>query len=440
MPAHRFALGSAAHVPAALGEPTPFMANLIAKGAKPADCWDQATKFGFFRKGDLYGIPRDSDFTLATQAEALDNFAAEVDPGWADFNHDAGEACAYYDAAALMVGGQCLRMVTKRGFAAPPPPSRQDVTHPTTGDLLDGIFWHRFAVTQRGQALLPNVASISPAFDVEGRDEQFGPIGFDIFNIAWCSGPFLDGMKPLEMTRFSKRGHHMDNAYLKKFGLSSDEGIPDGIKAAMKKYADEVDAEKAKMSADHDEAMKKFAEKDDEEPKEKEAMTALRAKLNVAADAKPTAILQAFSARTVGADVLAERDRRIAALEAKDAEREKMSKRSAAQAFAKAAVEQGRTSADKQSVIEEAHVTAGETFAESLLFPVGTMKALATFTANGHPGGKPGAPPAKYGDVPSVGGELVEAARVLMSKNPKLSMDEAMTAAYKADPTLYGRR
>jgi hypothetical protein len=438
MPAHRFALGSAAHVPAPLGEPTPFMANLIAKGAKPADCWDQATKFGFFRKGDLYGIPRDSDFTLATQAEALDNFAAEVDPGWADFNHDAGEACAYYDAAALMVGGQCLRMVTKRGFAAPPPPSRQDVTHPTTGDLLDGIFWHRFAVTQRGQALLPNVASISPAFDVEGRDEQFGPIGFDIFNIAWCSGPFLDGMKPLEMTRFSKRGH-MDNEYLKKFGLSSDEGIPDGIKAAMKKYAEEVDAEKAKMAADHDAAMKKYAEKDEDEPKEKEAMTALRSKLNLPADARPSAILQAFSARTAPLSDVAAIRAELETFRARDAEREAASKKTAAQAFARRAVEEGRTAADKADIIEEAYIEKGEAHAERLLFAKGAMGALKTYTRDGHPDGNPGKPPTKYGDVPAIGEELVAAARVLMSRDPKLTMDEAMTAAHKANPQLYTR-
>ena len=33
------------------------------KDVKPADCWDQVAKFGFYRKRDIFGIPRDSDFS-----------------------------------------------------------------------------------------------------------------------------------------------------------------------------------------------------------------------------------------------------------------------------------------------------------------------------------------------------------------------------------------
>src|SRR5439155_1372219 len=47
---------------------------------------------------------------------------------------------------------------TRRRTARSGPPELADITHPATGEVLDGLFWHRYAITQRGQAALPNVA------------------------------------------------------------------------------------------------------------------------------------------------------------------------------------------------------------------------------------------------------------------------------------------
>jgi phage gp37-like protein len=91
-------LGSAAHVPGPIDEERLSRIRRFAGvdgfvSAAPADCWDQVGKFGVFKKRDIFGVQRESEFNLEHLGESLDNFAAEVNPGWADFNHDFGEAC-----------------------------------------------------------------------------------------------------------------------------------------------------------------------------------------------------------------------------------------------------------------------------------------------------------------------------------------------------------
>src|SRR5262249_16321993 len=137
-------LGSAAHVPGPIDEERMSRIRTFAGesgfvSAEPADSWDQVGKFGVFRKRDIFGAQRESEFNLEHLGESLDNFAAEVNPGWADFNHDFGEACAYYDAACMVLDGVPVRMVSKQWAANVAPPTADRLASPLTGQVVDGL-------------------------------------------------------------------------------------------------------------------------------------------------------------------------------------------------------------------------------------------------------------------------------------------------------------
>lgn len=212
-----------------------------------ADTWDQIGKFGRFVKDDGDG-PQEAIFNLEHFGQFLDNFAAQVNPLWADSNHDMGDALARYDALALVVDSVPVRTVTRQAAQAPvAPPNPADLINPDTGVVEDGLYAHRYELTPLGQEKLPNVSYVSPLFLTHGQDEQGHDIGYVLLNIAWTNGPFLDGMMPLRMMRLPSRfsrtsfdGANDMNEWMKRYGVD-DAASPEQMKAAMKRYADEVD-------------------------------------------------------------------------------------------------------------------------------------------------------------------------------------------------------
>jgi hypothetical protein len=444
-------------------------AGLLAKGGKPANVWDQVGKPGFFRKEDLFGIPRDSEFTLAHFGEWLDNFAAEVNPGWADFNHDFGEACAYYDAAALMVNGECLRMVTKPWAENIAPPTKADVTHPLTGAVLDGVFWHRFMISARGQELIANVEHVSPAFDVDGKDATGAAVGYKLFNIAWCSGPFLDGMKPLEMTLMSKRpritatggaaanGARMNPDLMKRYGIDASADL-EKCKAAMAAYADEVDAKMAKMEADHAEAMKKFSEekpaeekKPEEDKAEAEAMNALKMSLTAKGVTIPAnatrAHLMSLSALHVGAKeddaaFNARVDQRIAEREAAKAKAEREQEGAQLVTMARTAKAPDHEIAALNALVAAGDMPNARAAAQKYAAAAGNAHLMSRVTAGSHPIGKAPMPVTTFAaDSPDdietqIASKAKEHVEAEAKAGRKVLMSAAMEHVLRADKTL----
>lgn len=148
---------SALHTPSLIGE-SKAMARAFSVeaplrlSAEPADCWDQVAKFGQFVKNDGDG-PQIATFNLQHLGEFMSNFARQVNPLWADTNHDFGEANAKYDALALVVDGKPIRVVTRgapeqKPIAAPPP---EQLVNPDSGRVEDGLYAHRYEVTPQGQ-------------------------------------------------------------------------------------------------------------------------------------------------------------------------------------------------------------------------------------------------------------------------------------------------
>lgn len=455
--------------------------------SRPADCWDQVAKFGRFLKRDQTGAQRASIFNLEHLGQFLDNFAAQRDWGWADFNHDFGEALAYYDAAALVIDGHTLRLVTKAGRQVPPP-TVDDVRDPETGALLDGVFWHRFEITPRGQEKLPNLRHTSPGFSPVAEAEDGTPIGYAIANVAWCSGPFLDGMKPLEMTLFSLGGT-MDPEMMKRYGLDekSFADVPEPIKAAMKKFAEECD----QKTADAEARLKKFVSVGGEltcpkcgghdvddvgartggyelrckacgkswedrdfskmqklDPEEEKAKVEMS--IHLGGKATWRGVLEHFTAQrhtTIDKAELVPLKTKVAELEQKLAEREKGERESAIVTFAREAIAAGSWDPSDEAGLIEFRRSAPDAAAKNVEKNRGRWKALQTFTVGGHPVGKgPGAASAG-GKSHGRGAELVAAAEEIVAKDPELlklsrtnraeAMTMAMDLAYAKDPSLY---
>jgi len=225
----------------------------LRRTSQSADCWDQIAKFGRFLKDDGEG-PKEALFNLEHLGEFLQNFDQQRNPLWADFNHDFGVALARYDALALVVNGVVLQHVAKGAVGLP---GADELSGHGDGEAVieDGLYAHRFEVTQAGEACLPNVYYVSPFFLTDGRDEQGRQIGYTLLNIAWVNGPFLDGMAPLRMHVLHSDSvrSKMADEKMKRYGLG-DNATAEQMQAAMSKYADEIDDEKKKS----DEAMSRY--------------------------------------------------------------------------------------------------------------------------------------------------------------------------------------
>lgn len=447
----------------------------------PADTWDQIAKFGRFVKDDGDG-PQEAVFNLEHLGQFLDNFAAQVNPLWADFNHDFGDALARYDALTLVVDGVPVRTVTRAAVqSAVGTPEAAKLVNPDSGVVEDGIYAHRYEVTPLGQEKLPNVSYVSPLFLTNGKDEQGNDIGYVLLNIAWTNGPFLDGMMPLRMmrlpSRFSK-GAPM-NEWMKRYGVD-DSASPDQMKAAMKKYAEEVDGEKKRTDeamarfrrfADaigDDEQMTKFLDSlsdekamarfrqfmgggggdDDGDEDDKKQMTAMAKLLDV----EPT--MSAIAAKvtelrftSAPKSEIATLKRKLADLEEKETRRAADEKKSAVMAFARRWTNKESKDCawdpdDVDSLAEfyrrapelaTAHVEKhkGEYSPERLT-------ALRRFTRNGAPIDKPeGEPLNLAGDDPDEVARRFDQAAKQIETEEKVTYAVAMTRVKTKQPELY---
>jgi len=471
----------ALHTPTLIGEREAFSVEApLRLSSEAADCWDQVARFGRFVKDDGEG-PQRVVFNLEHLGEFLDNFSRQVNPLWADTNHDFDEANALYDALCLVVDGMPLRTVTRSAenqtaVAAPRP---EQLRNPDTGRVEDGVYAHRYEVTELGQKKLPNVRYVSPLFLTNGKDEEGHDIGYVLLNVAWTNGPFLDGMTPLRMIRLAASpahaGGHMNPESMKRYGVD-DKATPEQMRAAMAKYAEEVDADKKSR----DEAMSryrrfadavggeeefgKFVEKfmkdeesmsrfrkfmegkaDDADDKddEKREMTAMAKDLGVAASM--SAIRQKVTElrfTTAPKTEIADLKQKLAGLEAKEVARTAAEKEADVIAFAQRWSQKDSAECawdpDDEKGLAEFYRSAPNMAKLHVEKNKGRWAALRRFTAAGAPIGKPeGEPLNLAGDDPAAIEKRVDEAAKKIAADEKVPYAVAMTRVKTKHPELY---
>lgn len=479
----------ALHTPSLIGESKAMTRAFSIEAphrlsAEPSDCWDQVAKFGEFVKDDGDG-PQIATFNLQHLGEFMSNFARQVNPLWADTNHDFGEANAKYDALALVVDGKPIRVVTR---GAPeqkpvPPPRPEQLVNPDSGRVEDGLYAHRYEVTPQGQEKLPNISYVSPLFLTSGKDEQGHDIGYVLLNIAWTNGPFLDGMAPLKMFRLpmtTSHGAQPMNEYLKRYGVN-EQAAPDQLHAAMKKYAEEVDGqaqkqeeemtryrrfaeamggdEKFRKFMDDPEAMKRFRkfmeEPDGDEDKsgkgggagdegDKQEMTAMAKLLGV--EPKLSAIREKVAelrfTHAPKSEFAALREK-LADLEARDRKREESEREAAVLAFARKAITERAWDPDDEAGLV-AFYKASPDAAQKAVERNKKQKtwdrviAMQRLTAGGAPIGKPDGEPLNLaGDDPAEIERRVDQAVKKIAEDEKVPYPVAMTRLKGKHPELY---
>jgi len=448
---------------------------------EPTDCWDQVAKFGRFVKDDGEG-PQEAVFNLENLGQFIDNFAEQVNPLWADTNHDFGDALARYDALSLVVDGQPIRTVTRRAAQttiSPPEPTR--LINADTGRVEDGLYAHRFELTPLGQERLPNVSYVSPLFLTNGQDEQGNDIGYVLLNIAWTNGPFLDGMLPLQMrrlparfSRFAFKGVTM-NEYLKRYGID-DKASPEQMSAAMAKYAEEVDADKKRQddamsryrrfadAVGGEEEFGKFVERfmeseaemsrfrkfmdgddpDKESDENKKEMTAMARELGcataMAAIRQKVTELRFTSAPK---SELATLKTELAELKVKEQKRETEERDAATVSFAKQAIVDRAWDPDDEAGLV-AFCKASPEAAQAAVKRNKEQKtwdkviAMQRLTVGGNPVGKPeGQPLSLAGDDPDEVQKKVDAAAKKIAADEKVTYAVAMSRVKTKHPELY---
>jgi len=476
----------ALHSPTLIGEPRArgmgraFSVDApLRLSSEPADCWDQVAKFGRFVKDDGDG-PQLAEFNLEHLGQFLDNFSRQVNPLWADTNHDFGDANALYDALALVVDGVPIRTVTRRAEnqAAISAPRREQLRSPDTGKAEDGVYAHRYEVTELGQKKLPNVRYVSPLFLTNGQDEQGRDIGYVLLNIAWTNGPFLDGMTPLRMIRLAASPAHgaapMNPETMKRYGVD-DSATPEQMRAAMAKYAEEVDADKKSRdeamsryrrfadAVGGEEEMTKFVEKfmkdeesmarfrkfmegdgdDDDKDDDKREMTAMAKDLGVAASM--SAIRQRVTElrfTTAPKTEIADLKRKLGELESKEQVRAQAEKEAEVIAFARKWAD-GKSpdcAWDPEQVdgLAEFYRSAPNMAKLHVEKNKGRWAALKRYTTAGAPTGKPeGEPLNLAGDDPAEIEKRVDEAAKKIAADEKVSYPVAMTRVKAKHPELY---
>jgi hypothetical protein len=448
--------------------------------SEPADCWDQVAKFGWFVKNDGDG-PQEAVFNLEHLGEFMDNFARQVNPLWADWNHEFGDALARYDALALMVGGIPVRTVTRQaaGMALPAlEPSK--LVNPDTGQIEDGLYAHRFELTPLGQEKLPNVRYVSPLFVTNGQDEQGQGIGYVLLNIAWTNGPFLDSMLPLQMVRLPARfsrglfkGAVDMNEWMKRYGID-DKATPEQMSAAMAKYAEEVDSDRKRSEdamsryrrfadavggeekfgkfvekfMDSEESMSRFRKfmegAEDDEDEDKREMSAMAKDLGVAAQMSAIrAKVTELRFTSVPKAELASLKEQLAELKASQARRDAEEREAAVIAFAKKAITERAWDPDDEPGLV-AFYKASPQAAQAAVERNKTQKtwdkviAMQRLTSGGAPVGKPEGEPLDLSgdDTSDVAKKFDEAAKKIATEE-KVPYPVAMTRVKAKHPQLY---
>ncbi len=444
----------------------------LRRSSDSVDCWDQIAKFGHFVKDEGEG-PKEAVFNLEHLSQFLDNFAQQKNPLWADFNHDFGDCLARYNALALVVGGTVLRSAAHGEVAGP---GAQDLINTESGLVEDGVYAHRFEVTPAGEARLPNVFYISPFFLTDGRDEQGREIGYTLLNVAWVNGPFLDGMAPLRMhvlSAYSKGAHEMADDTMKRYGVD-DSATPEQMKAAMRKYAEEIDDGKKKgedaMSRyqrfadalggeeqmrrfmDDAETVKRFKrfvegggkEPDGDEDGDKREMSVIAAELGV--PAKMSAIrakVTELRFTSVPKTEIAALREQLGELKAKQVKREADERDASVLTFAKRAIVDRAWDPDDETGLVAFYKASPEA-AQSAVERNKSQKtwdkviAMQRLTAGGAPIGKPEGEPLNLSgeDTSDVAKKFDEAAKKIAIEE-KVSYPVAMTRVKAKHPQLY---
>ena len=162
-----------------------------ADGRVRIGVWDRFCSWGEKLKDGRLSI-----FDDKTLGEMVANWKARGDKLAMCFNHQSAyvqqngqpaPALAFYDALAIIYGGQIIGADVLPGSAAA-----------TTGTFEaasrgDGLYGYRCEVTELGNQLLPNFKYISPMFSDDGRDELGNEIGYVLYDVAATNTPFQAG-------------------------------------------------------------------------------------------------------------------------------------------------------------------------------------------------------------------------------------------------------
>ncbi len=233
----------------------------------------------------------ETHFTAETMSQMVDNFVERGDQIPVDWNHQTNyasqngrpaPALAWYGALAVVVGGK----VVKAGEA-------QGVKAAGTDGLdmsKDGLWGYRTEVTEQGEQLLANFKYVSPTFTPAGTKRDGTECGYCLAAVAATNTPFQEGTQITFSQQPSganpelahkESNMKMSPEMLAKLGLA-DDATPEEHFAALAKFFEDSDADKAKLSKmEGDAEMAKLA---DDEEKAKMADDAEKAKMDSAKD------------------------------------------------------------------------------------------------------------------------------------------------------------
>lgn len=179
-------------------------------GEVPVGIWDRGATFGAGPDGRKEKDGEEVQFTAATFKSFVDNWYSRAGRMPLSRDHQsalggvvAAPALAWYDAFAVVQGGQVAYFKALASSAAVPPDVAQlaeQVKRLATAEnpdpTVDGWWGYRSEVTPLGQSAtegLRNYEGISPLFLMDGTDEQgnrIGPVCFDwsVVNVQFQAG------------------------------------------------------------------------------------------------------------------------------------------------------------------------------------------------------------------------------------------------------------
>lgn len=140
--------------------------------------------------------------------QILENFRRQKDDLPATQRHDKGEALAWHNAMALVVGGAVIDMASHAPELLAP--SISDLPGSDRGEVPeDGIYVHRCEMTHLGvERIGTTLKKISPEFH-SNFTNQFGDrIGYTALGSTYTNYPFLDGNE----AQYAREAWHMEGA------------------------------------------------------------------------------------------------------------------------------------------------------------------------------------------------------------------------------------